>query len=303
MKVSIFGAGGFIGYNLLLMLSELDEVKEIIAFGHDLKKDDRCSKIKTIEADFLNSELVEAALDGSDIAYHLIYTGNPVSGEESLSEAILTNVIPTINFFNLASKSLVKRLVFVSSGGTVYGEPLYTPIKETHQTYPKSNYGLTKLISEQCLRYVCNENSMEYTIARVSNPFGPHQRGNIGLINQILSKIAHSEELIIRGDGNNVRDYIYIDDLIKGLFYCGVNEKLKNEVVNIGSEKGYSNKEIIEMIFTITNKRPLVKYIAPSSTDVSVNVLNCSKFRRMSGWTPKFTLEEGIKRFIDYLEF
>nr|WP_323690107.1 NAD-dependent epimerase/dehydratase family protein [Rhizobium sp. AN95] len=201
-------------------------------------------------------------------------------------------------------KSGVKRIVFISSGGTVYGVPKTIPISEEHSTYPTSSYGITKLAIEKYLDLYRSLHGLEYVTLRLANPYGVGQRldAQQGAIAVFLARALRGEEISIWGDGSVIRDYIYVDDAIDAMVRS-VDVNIQGGcVVNIGAGVGYSINEILSAIEKVTGRRTNKKYVEGRTYDVPANVLDISAAARLLGWTPKISLEEGLLRFSNWIK-
>lgn len=300
MNCLILGGTGFLGKSL---------TKNLIQNGHDVtvygRNEHSLELIKTIypqcrivKGDIVN-ESVENLMVGVDCVFYLISATNPSNLD--LLVDFNSNVIPAIKVIELCAKKGI-RLIFFSSGGTVYGnvDKADVPIREICETNPISAYGISKLIVEKIIRFYDNKYNFRYTILRISNPYGPGQLANKGqgVIAVFLQKFMEGEKIEIWGDGSNVRDYIYIDDLMD--LCMKILDKDIRGVVNVGSGSGTSLNQILKIISDITRENITVNYIKRRSQDVDVNILDITKIRNIIDWRPKVTLETGIKNTIDY---
>lgn len=196
----------------------------------------------------------------------------------------------------------IKKIVYLSSGGTVYGNPKYTPIGEEHPTNPISSYGITKLAIEKYLFAFNEVYGFNSVVLRVSNPFGPWQSncGVQGVIGTFLRLALEGKEIEVWGDGTVVRDFIYVDDVIDAIT-SALNYQGKEVVFNIGAGVGTNINEIIFLLENALKKRIVVNYLPGRNIDVRENVLDVSKAHLHFGWRPKTMLSHGIARLIDSL--
>ena len=296
MQCVVFGGGGFIGSHL---------VDKLVASGHRVTVLDRQpnpfvgrrTESRFIRGDFSDTACLEDALRGANVAYHLIGTTVPQTSNESLPFDFKTNVLWTINLLQACAKAAIGKVVFLSSGGTVYGIPQIVPIPETHPTDPICSYGLTKLVVEKYLGLFRHLQGLDYTVLRCSNAYGERQNpfGRQGAVAVFLGRIARDEPLEIWGNGGIVRDYVYVQDIVRALELAGCAQ-IDQPVVNIGSGVGVSLRELIEAIHDVTGRGPKVEYHAPRTFDVPVNVLDITLARRVMGWSPEFSLRAGLER-------
>jgi UDP-glucose 4-epimerase len=301
-KFLVLGGRGFIGSHL---------VEALLREGFCVRCFDRPNVNKLMEVysnnpnfemfegDFTAGSDVVEALDGCDVCYHLISTTKPQSSNEDQIFDVQSNLLATIQFLSHAIKAGVSKVIFISSGGTVYGNYAKTSILETDPTEPISSYGVVKLAIEKYLAIYNLMYGLDYAILRISNCYGEGQElhSGQGAVPVFLDKALKGNNIEIWGDGTVVRDYVYIDDVIKALLLvvdCNSNER----IFNIGSGVGYSINQILDAIEDVVGKKVLRVYKQSRSCDVPVNVLNVDRAKLVLRWTPQTNLKDGIKRLI-----
>ncbi len=292
----ILGGGGFIGSNLVkgLCLSNIEKVK-VLSFG--VNHLPFYSNLEYIEGSFLDKKVLDKALDGVSTVFHLISTTNPSSSNLNPIADIETNLIGLIGLLELMKEKKIYRIIFLSSGGTVYGEPVYTPIDIRHQLRPICSYGVVKVAMENYLYMYSHLYGIKPIILRVANPYGPGQdpvKGQ-GVIASFMQKIKEGESIDVWGDGSTIRDYIYIDDLID--LCLKVNSSEVIGTFNVGSGSGYTLQEIIDSIELIAGLKAKVNYMNPRQFDVKSVVLDISETEEAFAWSPSNTLLEGINKY------
>jgi UDP-glucose 4-epimerase len=191
----------------------------------------------------------------------------------------------------------IKRIVFISSGGTVYGIPKYLPIDERHPTDPLVSYGITKLAIEKYLLMFQRFYGIKSTILRVSNPFGHRQRVETaqGAVTVFLHRALHGQTIDIWGDGSVTRDYIYISDVAEA-FLKAVEYSGTESVFNISSGIGTSLNELVDMIGNVLGKHVNCRYLEGRPFDVPVSILSNALARQELRWRPQVALKDGIAR-------
>lgn len=301
MKIVIFGGSGFIGSYL---------VDYLLKLGHEVRIFDRnFEKFRKIKngvdyyiGDFFDYEKVFLALSGCDYAFHLISTTNPGTSNLDPIGDIQENLVPSIQFLKICVKTKIKKVIFLSSGGAVYGTPDSTPINEDHPLNPESSYGIQKVAIEKYLYFFYKNYGLEYTIVRPSNPYGPRQNPYTvqGLISVALHKLRNEETLSIWGDGTIVRDYIFIDDLIDAIYRVTMSTS-SCRIFNIGSGIGYSINEIIRIIEKVVGKKIKVEYMDTRIGDPIITVLDTSRIRKEVGWEVTTDIETGVKHTWEYI--
>ncbi|MHA1236521.1 MAG: NAD-dependent epimerase/dehydratase family protein [Candidatus Hodarchaeales archaeon] len=197
---------------------------------------------------------------------------------------------------NAIQKSSVKRIVYVSTGGAIYGEPENIPAPETTSEEPISPYGLSKLVGEKYLRWFNRTYGLSYAIIRPSNIYGPRQDplGEAGVISIFLGKINENQPVEVFGDGSDTRDYIFVKDIAK-ICTIAMNSE-KNEIFNAGTEIRTSLLELISIIEEETNRTTLKKFSPPRPGDVKHISLDIEKAKNALNWIPETHLKEGIKK-------
>jgi len=304
MNCVILGGGGFLGYHLC---------QALVAAGHRVRIFDRpnlerfslpdnADSVEWAEGDFVNQEDLEATIAGCDIIYHLVSTTLPKSSNDNPIYDIETNVIGTLRLLDLLKKRKIK-IIFISSGGTVYGIPEEVPIKESHPTRPLCSYGIAKVTIEKYLYLYHQLHELDYCIFRLANPFGERQKVTAaqGAIAVFLHKALHDQPIEIWGDGTVVRDYVYVRDaitpLITAITYSG-----DCRIFNIGSGEGRSVNDILAAIGKLLGKQIRCTYAPARTFDVPSNVLDISLASRLLNWTPTTSFQEGLHRTLQWLD-
>ena len=235
--------------------------------------------------------------------YHLASTTIPGTSNQHIPEELDSNVTVTARLFDACVKQKVKKVIFISSGGTVYGKKGKCPIEENMVTYPISSYGIQKLAIEKMLYLYRYQFGLDYRIIRLANPYGPYQRpnGRLGVVTTFIYKAMTDGRLEVYGDGTVVRDFIYIDDAVKGIINIADGD-CEYRVFNLGSGKGTSVNQVIDSIKKIVRDDICVEYESSRSGDVPENYLDISRYEKYYGKLDPMSLEEGIKRTMDFLK-
>jgi UDP-glucose 4-epimerase len=254
------------------------------------------------EGSFLDRDGLAKALVGHDIVYHLASTTVPQTSNDDPICDVMTNVIGTLGLLEEACKAHVKKVIFASSGGTVYGIPKEIPISENHPTEPYNYHGVGKLAIEKYLHSFWVFHGLDYCILRIANAYGERQpiTGTQGVISSFLNKVIHSQELEIWGDGSIVRDYVYIGDIVNAL-YLAAKYDGEPRIFNIGAGQGHSINDIINIIKSMTRQSLKMKFLPNRPFDVPVNVLDISRARMHLDWQPSVGILEGIARTYEWM--
>ncbi|MBQ7840611.1 MAG: NAD-dependent epimerase/dehydratase family protein [Lachnospiraceae bacterium] len=310
-RILILGAAGFIGTNLTLRL--LEEKERLLLFDRPdavypakVQKAIRDGKAGRIDGSFSepNAEgwlTLIPQLFEVDTVYHLISTTCPTNSNQDVAVEMEENLIATVRFLDACVKAGVKKVVFLSSGGTVYGKEHTGICREEEEAFPITSYGVQKLAIEKMLYLYHEMYGLDYRIVRLSNPYGPYQRPNgvQGVVTTFTWKALNGQPIEIYGDGSVVRDYIYISDAIDGILKIARGEK-KNRLYNLGRGEGRSVADVVEAITKVLGKRPEVIYRPTRPVDVPVNVLDISRFKEDFGTFEPVSLQTGIRRLLDF---
>lgn len=290
----VLGGCGFIGSHL---------VDSLLASGHRVRVFDRAAELyrpplANVDyrfGDFSDMPSLAEALEGVDVVYHLISTTVPSTSNLDPVGDIQSNLINTVRLLQLMVQKNIRRIVYLSSGGTVYGIPETNPIPESHPLRPICSYGVVKVAIENYLQMFHQLHGIEYVALRASNPYGERQGhlGVQGVIGAFMRKILANEPIEIWGDGEVVRDFIYVGDLAELCMLSGSAEM--NGVFNAGSGTGYSINNIVSSLGAVTGEPIPIVYKAARGYDVPRVILDIAQIRNHLGWSPKVELEGGLK--------
>lgn len=302
MKSLVLGGGGFIGTHL---------VGRLLEEGHEVRVYDRTPNrflgtpqgADYIEGDLGNHGLIREALEDVEVVFHLVSTTLPKTSNDDPGYDVRSNLVDTLQLLESCVEAGVRKVVFTSSGGTVYGPPETVPIPEGHPTAPISSYGIVKLAIEKYLALFHHLHGLDYAALRVSNPYGPYQNpaGQQGAISVFLNRIRMGQPITIWGDGSVVRDYLYISDLVDALELAATTDT-DSKLFNVGHGEGASLNELIELMDSVVDATPRVEYLPARSLDVPASVLDISLAGTELGWRPHTPLTEGIARTWEWIQ-
>lgn len=295
-KFLIIGGGGFIGINLCRLL--VTKGISVYSFDRCLPKT-KIEGVNYIEGDFFDDAILKNIIEDKDVIYHAISTINPGNSNEKYMQGYNLDFIQTIKLCSLLQETS-KRLIFLSSGGTVYGIQEKQPIKETALPTPINHYGNLKLCIENTIRTFNTQSNSKSLIARISNPYGPGQdyTKGVGFIDAVLKKTLRNELLEIWGDGETIRDYIYIDDVCE-LLYQLSQYKGEEVVFNISSSEGVSQNQVISILKRY-NSNIKVEYKSSRNVDAKKVILDNSKIKNICNFQ-FIKFQDGLKLYYDYL--
>ena len=296
-KILVLGGNGFLGRNLCKYLADCGE--KVYSFDMSMPEvaDNR---IEYIAGDFFDDYTLEETVKGMDVIYHAICTLNPGNSNEKCILGYERDFVQTAKLCSYL-KDTECRMIFFSSGGTVYGNQEVQPITEDAVPVPINHYGNLKLCIENTMRTFNFQMKKNMLIARISNPYGPGQdyHKGVGFIDAAIKHTIAGETIEIWGDGNVVRDYIYIDDLCR-MLYALIEYHGDTEVFNLSSNTGVSQNDIVDILKQID---PAVKvaYKPGRSVDAKKIILDNSRIRSICDFE-MVSIEEGIKRYYDYIK-
>lgn len=298
--VLITGACGFIGHNVCLKL--IENAYDVICL--DIRKAEFVDQLglKFIQSDLQDLRVISEKAYDIDAIVHLASTVTLESSNENVLNDVKSNLENAIKLMDFAVTADIKKFVFMSSGGTVYGNPTEVPIPETHATEPICSYGITKLAIEKYMRLYHQLHGLETCAIRLANPYGRFQNPNAkqGLIPIFCRKALNDEEITIFGDGSIERDFIYVDDLsdamLKILEYDGQLDE-----INIGSGTSASINKILCTISTELDKNLNIKYQHGRAFDVKKNLLSIKRAEEVLNWKPQVSLQQGIEKTLKFM--
>jgi UDP-glucose 4-epimerase len=259
--------------------------------------------VEVHEGDFSNQVDVREALKGCSAAVHLVSSTLPATSNENPAYDIESNVVSTLRFLDESRAQGLRRILFISSGGTIYGRARDLPITEDHPTDPLCSYAIGKLAIEKYLELYRHFHGLQYSIFRFANPYGERQNpaGAQGAVAVFLGRVLMRQPIEIWGSGDAVRDYVYIGDAVRAVRMV-LERDPPDRLFNVGSGVGISINELVEEIRKATGSQVSVVRKPGRPLDVAANVLDSSRLARNVGWTPQVTLAEGLKKTWEWMK-
>lgn len=301
MRALVLGGCGFIGSHV---------VDALLGAGHQISVMDRSplrsdcdwAGVKHFQGDFDRVDVLAQALNGVDVVYHLVSTTFPSTSNLDPVADIEGNLIGTVRLLDLMREAGCRRIVYFSSGGTVYGEPDIQPVPESHPLHPICSYGVVKVAIENYLLMYERLYGFEPIVLRASNPYGPRQgkTGLQGLIGTMLNRMHLNQPLTVWGDGKTIRDYIFVKDLARLALLAG-ERQMHTGVFNAGSGRGYSVNELLTLASKVTGVEPVVDRQPARAFDVHKIVLDIGAARDAIGWQAVTEMEDGLRMTWDYV--
>jgi UDP-glucose 4-epimerase len=297
MRVLLIGGAGFIGSHVTDAFIEEGIWPQVLDRNQERFRQP-LDGVTYICAEFGNRNQVEEVISsGIDVVVHLASSTLPKSSNDAPMLDVQMNLVESIALFEICAKHKVKRVVFASSGGTVYGIPESLPIDENHPTSPICSYGIVKLAIENYLNFFHHNYGLSYCVLRISNPYGVRQSpfSMQGAVAIFTSRILRDEPITIWGDGSILRDYVGVRDVARLCVLAAKSDAIG--VFNVGSGFGVTLNQMIGVIASSLDCEPKVKFEPPRSFDVPAVVLDCSKAHMAFGWSPEVSLPEGVSEY------
>lgn len=310
MHILVTGGNGFIGSHLVDHLAASGKHRVVVMDLYPRPYEPLPEHVVFIPGTLGDSNLIRHVLvdQGIEVVYHVAWATIHETALKNQAADIEGNLVPTLALLDACKDAGVRQVIFVSSGGTVYGLPLSTsgvlPVREDHPTYPINAYGITKLAAEKYFYMYHHLYGLDYTIFRPSVPYGPRQnpRRRQGAVAVFIYKILRGEPVQIWGTGNTVRDYFYIDDMVDALVAALDHPAACNAVINLAGSQTYSLNDLIQQIETGLGKKAAIIYESERKFDVQVLHLDSMEARQRLGWQPAISLAEGIQRTAQWIE-
>ncbi|MBO1078794.1 NAD-dependent epimerase/dehydratase family protein [Roseomonas haemaphysalidis] len=291
----VLGAGGFIGTNLCRALAAAGAVVQ--GFGHAPAFPGALPAMRWSTAGMDDLPALARALHGTEVVFHLLGGSVPAAAERDPVDDLRQNAAGAIEVFRLCREAGVRRIVFLSSGGTVYGIPRKLPLAEDHPTDPISVYGIHKLLAEKHLGLEAHRQGLEAVVLRAANPYGPFQRPDRGqgVVASLIARRQAGLPVEIWGDGRVVRDFLHVQDLAEAML-AAAGAAAPARVMNVGSGTGRSLLQVVRDVDAVLGLHDAPVLHRPArAADVPVNVLDITLIGRELGWAPRTDWLEGLR--------
>jgi UDP-glucose 4-epimerase len=297
-RVVIIGGAGFIGRHLTQRLAAAGV--PVLVF--DRAQAPTIAGVGSVVGDLSDTCALRSVVTPGAAVVHLAWTTIPATSDEDPAADLSDNLLGSVRLWEVCAAAPARRVVYVSSGGTVYGNVQRLPIREDDPTEPICAYGLSKLAAEKYLGLFRRLHKLDSIILRPGNAYGPGQNPTRGqsAATVFTYRAFRKEPITIWGDGSATRDLLYVDDLVDAVVRVLAHEPAADgpRVFNVGTGQGTSLRELVETIGHVMGRAPEVSYTPGRTTDVSTNILDASRLRECTGWTPRVSLAEGIRRML-----
>ncbi len=300
-KILVSGGAGFIASHLTDKLIEKGHQVVVIDNLSTGKKENLNPKAKFYEADICNSEIAQIFQEEKpEIVFHF---AAQIDVRESVKDPIQdakVNILGSLNLLQNCQKNGVKKFIFASSGGAIYGDTDVIPTPETHSENPESPYGICKLTVEKYLHFFKETFGLNYTALRLANIYGPRQnsKGEAGVIAVFCDQMLKNEEVVINGDGEQTRDFVFVDDVVNAALLS--IEQEKSDIYNIGTGIETNINEIFRKIKELTNSDCEEIHVPAKQGEQKRSCLDNSKAKQELNWDPEYNLEEGLEKTVNW---
>ena len=291
LKILILGSEGFVGTNLVNNLSKKYDVK-----CADMIKDSVNQNYN--QFDVVDFDSVLKTVNDTDVVIDLV-AHSLISSIEGPTKNAIVNIIGLLNILEACRINKIKKLIFTSASSMI-GEPKNFSVNESHTAIPKTAYGITKLASEHYLRLYSELYGIEYCIFRFFNIYGPFQKN--GLIPNLFNRIINNESLTVFGTGEQIRDYVFIEDIIPFFEKFCTSDVGKNSIFNMGTGKGTTIKEIIEIMGKKLDIQPKIDWQPIRPGEIGNFVADTSLLQKTFNTIPTTTVEKGLERTLSWLK-
>lgn len=309
--VLITGGAGFIGTHLFEALMKNDNYiviidnfnecyysgKEqnlaVVTQNYEIQKD-----YDVIEDDLLNNSIYSKINIDIDVIFHLAAHAGVRYSIQNAEEVTRNNIVGFVNILEYALHNNIKKVVYASSS-SVYGNPIYTPVDEEHPKNPISPYGISKLCGEIYADYYFREYCLPITSLRFYTVYGPRGRPDMA-VGKFYNLILKDEEIMIYGDGEQLRDFTFVSDIVNGLILSGEKKESSGEAFNLGCANPISVNQLVDMMFSIAGKPKKVKYIEKQKGDVDITHADIEKAKKILKYEPRISINEGLTKTYEW---
>ncbi|TYB90876.1 MAG: NAD-dependent epimerase/dehydratase family protein [Kosmotoga sp.] len=301
-NILVTGGAGFIGSHIVGKLIEENKIPIVVDNLTTGSIENLDPRALFYQQDITDNEMMEKifSLHKPRYVFHLAAQISVSQSVKDPLEDARINILGSLNTLNLCVKYGVEKVVFSSTGGAIYGDEVNEiPTSEHEQPHPFSPYGIAKFATENYLDFYLKQHGLKYVALRYANVFGPRQDpfGEAGVVAIFANRMLKNEETIIYGDGENIRDYVYVSDVARANYLA--MEEWENDVINIGTGHGASVNELFNKLKDITNYSKAATYSDPRPGDLRRSILKCDKARNL-GWKPEVKFDDGLVKTVEY---
>ena len=301
MKILVTGGAGFIGSHVADSFIQAGHQVVVVDNLHSGKEANLNPRAKFYRVDIRNRDALEMVfqLERPDILCHQAALANVRESIARPAEYAEVNVIGTINLLELARQYGIKKIIYASTGGACYGEPIKLPVTEDHPINPLDPYGASKHAVEHYLYLYQANFKIPYTVLRYPNVYGPRQDpyGEAGVVAIFAVKLLKGEQPVINGDGLQTRDFVHVGDIARANVLASTRD---GEILNLGWGKGTDINTIFRKLRMLTGSKAEEIHGPAKLGEVRFTYLDASRAGQALGWEPGVSLDEGLKQTVEY---
>jgi len=309
-RIAVTGASGYIGSALIHKLAR--QSSSLLAVSRSAQSFG--TGINFLQADIRNSDAWTEIAKWADVIFHLAGNTSAKAAASDPAESLRSTVLPVAHLVRATLEYGRRPRVVFASTATVYGLTPDTPVDETYPTNPVTVYDLHKLYAEQQLAMATQHGVIEGVSLRLANVYGPSSSASSakdrGILNKVVEKLMHGEDVAVYGGGNYLRDYVYIDDVIDAFVCAGMMRDTPSGVFNVAAGKSVSVREAFELVASKVAfylKKPVRVSDAPwpnfvSQIETRNYVANINKSATIYGWAPRVSLASGVEKIIEQID-
>ena len=305
-RTLVVGGNGFIGSHLVNSLVITGWDVTVLHKYEQPRYATMPESARFLRGDLTQESVLEEAVAGQDVVFHLLWTTTAIHEQANRDPAAdaQANLIPSIYLVEACREAGVGRLVFTSSGGTVYGRAQQVPIPETHPNNPVTAYGVSKLAVEKYLQMFRHLHDLDFAVFRPSVPYGPYQNplARQGAVAVFLYRVARGLPLHIWGDGSVSRDYFYISDLVDALILGGTRPLENERVFNLGGAEEISLNQLIAYVEETVGQQAIIEYKPARNFDAPRVSLDTTCAQSVLGWQPKVLMKDGLAKTWEWMQ-
>lgn len=312
-NILITGGAGFIGTHLFETLIQENNYIEVLDnfnrcyysgkeenFAGVSQDYEILQDYNVIKGDLLDRSTYNEISEDVEIIFHLAAHAGVQYSMQNVEQVTKNNIEGLLNLFEFVKKKEVQKFVFASSS-TVYGNPLYTPVDEDHPKNPICPYGLSKLCGEIYADYYFREYSIPISSLRFYSVYGPRGRPDM-VVGKFFDLILQNKELEIYGDGEQLRDFTYVSDIVDGLILASEKRESSGQAFNLGLSNPISINQLVNKIYDISNKPKNVRYYEKKKGDMDITHADISKAKNLLNYNPKINIDEGLQRTYNWFK-
>jgi UDP-glucose 4-epimerase len=303
MKILVTGGAGFIGSHLVDRLIKENHQVIVVDNLSTGKKENLNPKAQFYQLDILDPKLSEVfQKEKPEVVFHYAAQIDVRKSVKNPLEDAKINILGSLNLLENCKRFKVKKFIFASSGGAIYGQADIVPTPESYPAWPLSPYGVAKLTIEKYLNYYYKVFGLPYTSLRLANVYGPRQNpeGEAGVVAIFCHKLLKGEQPVINGDGTQTRDYVFVDDVVEANLLA--LEKDKVDIFNVGTAKETSVNEIFQRLKRITGAGIEGIHGPAKQGEQKRSCLDFSKIKKELDWQPNYSLEQGLEKTVNYFK-